>query len=55
MQAFLDSECLPDAEDWQKCFLYGLQNSKLMVPIISEAGWLSIVIYLFIIIYSLIN
>lgn len=39
MHTFLDSECLPDAEDWEKCFLYGLQNSQLLVPIISIAGW----------------
>lgn len=42
MHTFFDSECLPDAEDGQKCFLYGLQNSQLLVPIVSIAGWESI-------------
>jgi hypothetical protein len=47
MRIFMDSECLPNAEDWEKCFLYGLHTSKILVPIISIAAWESIFFLLF--------
>lgn len=39
--------------DFKKCSLYGLQNCKLMIPIISELGWQSILSILFLSIISL--
>jgi hypothetical protein len=35
---FLDAKCLPDAEDWQKSFLYGLHHTKIIVPVVSAGG-----------------
>ncbi|KAJ3281675.1 hypothetical protein HDU79_010576 [Rhizoclosmatium sp. JEL0117] len=37
-RVFLDSKCLNDAEDWKDGFLNGLQGSKLIVYLISEAS-----------------
>eukprot|EP00026_Physarum_polycephalum_P002935 Phypoly_transcript_02944.p1 GENE.Phypoly_transcript_02944~~Phypoly_transcript_02944.p1 ORF type:complete len:478 (+),score=65.58 Phypoly_transcript_02944:1111-2544(+) len=38
IKVFLDGKCLPDAEDWQKSFLYGLHHTKIIVPVISAGG-----------------
>ena len=38
IKVFLDAKCLPDAEDWQKSFLYGLHHSRVIVPVISNGG-----------------
>lgn len=46
-KVFLDFECLPIAEDWEKCFLYGLHKSKILVPIVSAAGWENITLPFF--------
>jgi len=38
IKVFVDKKCLPNAEDWQKSFLYGLHHSKVIIPVISTAG-----------------
>jgi hypothetical protein len=38
INVFLDAKCLPDAEDWQKSFLYGLHHTKIIVLVVSGHG-----------------